>query len=285
MIEYWKYKIVKYFLKIFILILLSTATLLSSDRLESVSLKLQWLDQFRFAGYYIAKEKGFYKDVGLHVDIKSFKIGDDNLKEVLSNKVQYATGRTSLVIDKSKGKNIYLLASIFQSSPMVLISKKSSGINTLEDFKGKSIMLTGTETSAGIFGMTSSRGIHANDLNIIESKNKIQNLINNNVDIISAYETNQVHMLKKMGVDINIFNPKDYGFDFYEDILYTNENEAINNRDRTVKFKQASLRGWRYAFSHIDEAIEIILAKYNTQNKTKHFHLKSFPNILFIFQN
>jgi len=258
-----------YFIKIFIFIFLSITALFSSEKMQNVSLKLQWLDQFQFAGYYIAKEKGFYKDVGLHVDIKGFKMGDDPVKEVLSGKVQYGTGRTSLIIDKSKGKNIFLLASIFQSSPMVLISKKSSGINTIEDFKGKSIMLTGTETSAGIFGMTNSRGIHAKDMKIIKSKNKIQNLVNNNVDIISGYDTNQVYTLKKLGIDINVFNPKDYGFDFYGDILFTNEDEAINHRDRVIKFKQASLRGWRYAFSHIDEAVEIILDKYNTQNKTK----------------
>jgi len=257
----------KYFLKVFASVLLLSTLLFSNP--EKVSLKLQWLNQFQFAGYYIAKEKGFYKDVGLQVDIKSFKMGDDPVKEVLSGKAQYGTGRTSLIIDKSEGKNLFLMASIFQSSPVVLVSKKSSGINNIKDFYGKSVMLTGTETSAGIFGMTSSRGIHASNMHIVKSKNKIENLINDNVDIISGYTTNQVYILKKRGIDINVFNPKDYGFDFYGDILFTNEDEAINHRDRAIKFKQASLRGWRYAFSHINEAVEIILTKYNTQNRTK----------------
>ena len=237
--------------------------------LENVTLKLQWFDQFQFAGYYIAKEKGFYKDVGLDVNIKNFNTGDSPAKEVLSGRAEYGTGRTSLIIDKSEGKNIFLLASIFQSSPMVLITKKSSGLDKIEDFAGKKIMLTGTETSAGIFAMTNSKGVHASDMQTIQGKNKVENILNGKTDIISAYEANQGHTLKEQNIDINIFNPKDYGFDFYGDILFTNENEINNHRERVIKFKKASLKGWEYAFAHIDETIEIIQAKYNSQNKTK----------------
>ncbi|RLA72726.1 MAG: diguanylate cyclase, partial [Epsilonproteobacteria bacterium] len=65
-------------------IFLFISTLLSNEKLEKVSLQLQWLDQFQFAGYYIAKEKGFYKDVGLDVEIKKYTQGDSVTQKVLN---------------------------------------------------------------------------------------------------------------------------------------------------------------------------------------------------------
>ena len=256
-------------MKFLILITLFISTLLSHEKLEKVSLQLQWLDQFQFAGYYIAKEKGFYKDVGLDVEIKKYNIGDNVTQKVLNNESQYGTGRTSLLIDISNGKKIYLMSAIFQSSPLVLISLKSSGINTIKDFKNKTVMLTGSESSAGIFGMISSRGISNNDMKIIKSAHKLQNLIDKKVDIISAYTSNQMYILNQKKIPINIFHPKDYGFNFYSDILFTNQEEYQNHYQRVHNFNNASLKGWEYAFNHIEEAVELLLKKYNSQNKTR----------------
>ena len=83
---------------------------------EKISLQLQWLDQFQFAGYYIAKEKGFYKELGLDVEIKGFKKNLRVVDEVMANRVQYGVGRSSLIVEKSKGKEVIALAAIFQSS-------------------------------------------------------------------------------------------------------------------------------------------------------------------------
>ena len=91
-------------------------TVLTAKELEKVSLQLQWLNQFQFAGYYMAKEKGFYKEAGLDVKIDNYKIGDDVAQIVTSGQSQYGIGRSSLVIDSSEGKSIRLVAAVFQSS-------------------------------------------------------------------------------------------------------------------------------------------------------------------------
>ncbi len=237
--------------------------------LSKVSLQLQWLHQFQFAGYYIAKEKGFYKDVGLDVDIKEYSIGEDVVEEVITDQSQYAIGRTSLIVDRSKGKKLVIMSAILQASPLVLVSKKRLDIKTIKDFKDKKIMLTGTEMSASIFAMLSSYDIDEKNMQIVKSKQKMKSLIDGNVDIISAYTSNQVYKLKQDGIDIKVFNPKDYGFDFYSDILFTSENEYNNYPQRVYNFNSASLKGWEYAFLNIDETIELIMKKYNSQNKSK----------------
>lgn len=231
-------------------------------------MQLQWFDQFQFAGYYIAKEKGYYKNAGLDVDIKKYKAGLDVAKEVTSGRATFGTGRTSLLINDSKDNNIILMSAIFQSSPLVLVTKKSSNLNIIEDFKHKRAVITGTEKSAGTFAMLSSGGILTKDLSILKSKNKLQDFIDGKIDIISAYTSNQVHVLRHRGIDINVFNPKDYGFDFYSDLLFTSKKEYISKPQVVINFKKASLKGWEYAFSHIGETIKLIEKKYNSQHRT-----------------
>ena len=252
-------------MKVFILICLFFIALVAD---EKVSLQLQWFDQFQFAGYYMAKEKGFYKDAGLDVEIKKYKNGLDVRKEVVSGRATFGIGRTSLLIDESRGDKVILMSAIFQSSPLVLVTKKSTNTDIIEEFKNKRAMLTGTKTSAGIFAMLSSRGITREDMKILKNRDKLQQFIDGKVDIISAYTSNQVHTLRDMGVAINVFNPKDFGFDYYSDILFTSKKEYMTNPQTVFDFDKASLRGWEYAFSHIGETIKLILRKYNSQHKS-----------------
>ena len=244
-------------------------TMLTAKELEKISLQLQWLNQFQFAGYYIAKEKGFYKEAGLDVKINNYKIGDDVAQIVTSGQSQYGIGRSSLVIDGSEGKDIRLVAAIFQSSPLVLVAKKSYKTRYMRDLEHKRFMLNGVKKSASIFAMLASRNIYKKDINIIQGNNAVKNLIDNKVDVISAYKSNEIYTLRKDNIDIKVFDPKDYGFDFYSDILFTNKDEAINHKQRVVKFRNASIKGWTYAFNHILESVDLIYRKYNSQNKTR----------------
>jgi PAS domain S-box-containing protein len=259
---------VKIIIKLFVLFSLCHS-LLFSQELEKVSIQLLWKDQFQFAGYYIAKEKGYYRDVGLDVELKKFDFKKNIVDDVLHKKTTYAIGRSSLVADRSSGKNVVLLAAILQSSPIVLVTKDASAIAQIEDFKGKKIAVTGTDFEVSIFALLNSRKISLGAMQVSNNVNKMQSLIDGDVDIISAYRTNQVYSLRKKGLNINVFNPKDYGFNFYSDILYTSKNEIKKHRQRAIYFTQASLKGWEYAFSHIEETVEMIMKKYNTQNKSK----------------
>ncbi len=233
-----------------------------------VSVQLQWFDQFQFAGYYTAKEKGFYKEAGLDVEIKKYKNGLDITKEVVSGKTTFGIGGTSLLMDASNKNDIILMSAVFQSSPLVLITKKSTNINIIEDFKNRKAMLSGTKSSAGIFAMLSSQGITRGDMKILKNKDKLQQLIDGKVDIISAYISNEAYTLKEKNIAINVFNPRDFGFDFYGDILFTSQKEYLENPQIVIDFNKASLKGWEYAFSHIGETVKLILKKYNSQNKT-----------------
>ncbi len=212
--------------------------------LEKISLQLQYLDQFQFAGYYMAKEKGFYHDANLDVEIKSYTPTIIPTQEVLSQRATYGIGRSSLMIDIAKGKNLVLLAAIFQSSPQILLATSKSHIHTLQDIVGKSVMIT-HDSLEGVTlqAMLNSQGIYKKDFKTIKHDYDLQKLIDAKVDVMSAYISNEPYTLKKMGIKPVVFNPKAYGFDFYEDILFTSTNEIQKHPKRVDAFVKASLEG------------------------------------------
>ena len=253
-----------------LLLFVNFSFLHAAEKLEKVSLQLQWLDQFQFAGYYIAKEKGFYKDVGLDVELKKFNNSISPVNEIVNKKTTYGVGRSSLIIDKSNGEDITLLASIFQSSPLILLATKDSGINHIKDFKNKRIMYTpDAADTASLHAMINKYGINKSDMRVKDHTFDIDDLIDKNTDLMASYTSNEPYLLRQKGIEPIIFHPKDHGFDFYSDILFTSGDEVKNHKQRTLNFTKASLKGWKYAFDHIDETVELILKKYNSQKKSK----------------
>ncbi len=240
-----------------------------SKPLEKVSIQLVWLDQFQFAGYYMAKEKGFYEDVGLDVEIKKFKYSMNTVEEVLSSKATFGVGRSSLIRERSRGKEVVLLSAIFQSSPFTLLALESSNIKNIRDFVGKKLMLTkNAVASASIRAMILSNGINEEDVTFKEHNFNFEELIEGKIDLYAGYISNEPYILKQRGIPYKIFSPKEDGFDFYSDILFTSEKEAHTNPGRVEAFKEASLMGWKYAFDNIDETVNVIYNKYNIQHKT-----------------
>ena len=228
-----------------------------------------WLDQFQFAGYYMAKEKGFYKDVGLDVDIKKFKYKMNTVEEVTSGRANFGIGRSGLIKARSEGKKVILLSAIFQSSPLVLISLESSNINSVKDFANKKLMFTQDAVeSASIKAMIMSSGVDENKIIVKEHNFDFEELLDGSIDLYAGYISNEPYILEKRGLKYKIFSPKDEGFDFYSDILFTSQEEVQKNPSRISDFKKASLKGWQYTFDNIDETVKIIHEKYNQQNKT-----------------
>lgn len=228
-----------------------------------------WLDQFEFAGFYAAKEKGFYKDVGLDVEFRKYDSSLNLLEEVLNKNADFGTNSSSLITDKSNGKDIVLLGAIFQSSPLILLALENSNIDYIQDIKNKTLMITQEQQKYATFkSMINSKGVDINDLKILDHSFDVNDLINKKTDLMLAYTTNEPFLLKEKGYESKIFNPKDYGFDFYEEIIFTSKEFALKNPKLVKDFYNATIKGWEYAFENIEETAKLVYEKYNPQNKT-----------------
>ena len=256
-------------LKLLFLVIFLNINLYSKD-LTKVTIQLSWFDQFQFAGYYMAKEQGFYKDAGLDVQILPFSLGMNIPKMVNDGDVDFAIGRENLILEKAKYPKIIALAAIFQATPLVLLTTKDSGIDSFNKFENKKLMRTkddGSEVS--IKAMLASSKIDVKSIAQVEHSHNIYDLIEKKVDIISAYTSKAPYILQKEQIKYNIFYPKDYGFDMYSDFLITNIDKYNNDYNIVEKFKKASLKGWEYAYNNIEKSVDIIFEKYNTQNLSK----------------
>ena len=242
---------------------------LNANTLQKTSVQLMWLDQFQFAGFYVAKEKGFYENLGLDVELKKFNIETDVTKEVIEKKADFGTSSSSLLVDISENKDVLLLGSIFQSSPLILLALKDSNINYIQDIKNKKVMLTKEQQKfATLQSMLISKGITLNDVQVLDHSFNIDDLINKKTDLMLSYTTNEPFLLKEKGYESQIFHPKDYGFDFYEELIFTTKEFAQNNPKLVKDFYKATIMGWEYAFNNIDETAKLIHKKYNPQNKS-----------------
>lgn len=256
-------------MKKILLILISISILLSANSNKKITLQLNWLNQFQFAGYYVAKEKGFYNNVGLDVDIKEFTVNTHLVEMIKNKKADFAIGSSSLLIDRINGADVIALGAIFQESPLMLLVKKDSNINSVKDLKNKKIMITNdAANSASILAMLSANGLRESDFIRQEHSFNIEDLINGNSDAMASYISNEPILLKDKNIEYNIFHPKDFGFDFYNDILFTSSEFIKNNPKLTKDFYDATIKGWKYAFDNVGETAEIIFNKYNSQNKS-----------------
>ncbi|MBU0632922.1 ABC transporter substrate-binding protein [bacterium] len=233
-----------------------------------MKLQLQWKNQFEFAGFYAAKEKGFYKDAGLDVEFRELQKNEDIVEEVIKGHAQYGLAYSSIVAEYMNNKPIVLLANFFKQSPLVLITQKD--IQTPSQLKGKKIMgISNNIHNMILWAMLHRFDIHLSDVIEVPTNFKIDDFIAKKVDAMSVFTTNEIYILDKKGVQYNVFDPVSFGTKYYDQNLFTTKKELLEHPQRVAKFKEASIKGWNYALSHEEEIVDLILKKYNTQHKSK----------------
>ena len=106
---------------------------LYSQNLQKTSVQLMWLDQFEFAGFYVAKEKGFYEKAGLDVEIKKYDNSTNVLNEVLEKRADFGLNSTSLIIQKSSEKDLVIKRSCNIGFNFSILTSNSSCFKKFTD--------------------------------------------------------------------------------------------------------------------------------------------------------
>jgi diguanylate cyclase (GGDEF)-like protein/PAS domain S-box-containing protein len=242
---------------------------------EQVVLQLKWLHQFQFAGYYAAKEKGYYAEAGFDVIIKQRDISVKPIDAVLEQKADFGIIGSSIILDRMKGLPVVALGAVFQHSPLVLISRADDGLIGPYELKGKRVMYRKGYDDATFIAMFHQLGMRESDFKHVSHSFDPDSLIQHETDAISGYLTDQPFYYHEKGLDIQVINPLNYGIDFYDDILFTSEKAVVQNPERARKFLEASLKGWRYALKNKSEAIDWLKTKYNSDKSIEHLHFEA----------
>ena len=249
-------------MKILLLLLLFISLAVSQDKVEKISLQLHWKYQFEFAGFIAAKEKGFYKDVGLDVDLKEYKYGIDIEKEVLAGKSEYGIYNSLTLLEYLRGKPIVLVSSYFKRAALVLVT--SPDIKSPKDLVGKKVMASTKEDFLLNYQpYFDGYGISVDDVELVPHSYGVDEFINGEVSAMTAFVSDGLIKLDERGVKYNILDPSNDNLYVLQLELFTSKKEVTQHPQRVKKFRDASIRGWQYALTHQDEIAEIIYNKYS----------------------
>jgi diguanylate cyclase (GGDEF)-like protein/PAS domain S-box-containing protein len=239
-----------------------------SNALENVTLQLKYMHQFQFAGYYAALEEGYYRDAGLDVSIVEGRDGNEPETNVLSGKAQYGIGSSSIILTHSAGKPLVVLGVIFQHSPYALLVPLHGATQDIRHIEGKRVMISAQADE--LIAYFNKEAISLNKLQLLPHSFDPEDLIQGRVDVFSGYITNETDYLDRAGFRYQTYSPRSAGIDFYGDNLFTSEQEIKNHPARVEAFRQASMRGWQYAFNNPEEIVDLIRVKYSQRNDREH---------------
>jgi len=246
---------------------------------DPVTIQLKWVAQAQFAGYFVAKDKGFYKDAGLDVTI------NPGGPDVAPPQV-IAGGGADVVVDwmpsalasREKGVALVNISQTFKHSGLELVCRKDTGIKTPEDFKGKKIGIWYGGNEYPFLNWMSKLGISTNGgptgVTVIKQGFNVDPILQKQADCVSAMTYNEYWQVIDGGYkpsDLVVFNYEKEGVNTLEDGLWAMEPKLKDPAfvAKMAKFVQASVKGWNYAKAHEDEAVKIILATDTTGAKTE----------------
>lgn len=260
----------------FLLIICFSETVTAS---EKIVVQLKWVNQFQFAGYYAALEKGFYKEAGLDVILRPNGYNGSFVSPVdavVSGDAQFGISNSGLVLDYLNGKPVVALAATLQHSAVSWLVLEKSGIRSIHDMVNKRLMTVfPLSESLELLEPFRAEGIDPKKLNLTQTIFDLQPLIDGKIDAYDAYVTNEPFLLEQKGIPYRIIDPRTYGIDFYGDVLFTSQAELQNNPERVEAFRKASMDGWRYAMAHPDEIIDLIVNKYAPQKNREHLRFEA----------
>jgi NitT/TauT family transport system substrate-binding protein len=250
---------------------LAFSTLMAGSALaaDKLTLQLKWVTQGQFAGYYVAKDKGFYEEANLDVEIKPG--GPD-----VAPPQVIAGGGADVVVDwmpsalatREKGLPLVNIAQPFKRSGMMLTCRKETGITKPEDFKGKTLGVwfggneypflswmnhLGLKTDGGPEGVT-----------VLKQGFNVDPLIQKQADCISTMTYNEYWQVIDAGIpedQLVTFKYEDEKVATLEDGLYVLQKSLDDPAmvDKLARFVKASMKGWEYARANPDEAADIVL--------------------------
>lgn len=245
-----------------VLLFSSTYTTAQSDPLVFTP---QWFPQAQFAGYYIAQDQGFYKEAGLNVMIQH-PTANTNAIQMLKNGTSDVV--SSFLMDgisqRMQGTPMVNIAQLSQHSSMMIVAKKSSGIDSFSELDNKSMAIW----SSGFDKLPKALiNEHNIDVELVPILSTINLFLVDGVDAMAVMHYNEYDQIINSGMnpyELYTYFLKDYeGYDIPEDGLYCIESTYDKRKADLEKFVEATMRGWDYAAENKEYALDLVVERMN----------------------
>ena len=266
-------------MKIMVLLVLTAGLAFAAHAADKVTIQLKWVTQAQFGGYYVAQDKGYYSAAGLDVTIKPG--GPD-----IATPQVIAGGGADVIVDwmpsalasREKGVSLVNIAQIFKKSGMMLTCRKDSGIKSPSDFRGKTLGVWFYGNEYPFLSWMSQLGIPtkggSNGVTVLKQGFNVDPILQKQAECVSTMTYNEYWQVVDAGLspsELVVYKYEDQGVATLEDGLYVLEKNLRNKAfvDKMARFLRASIKGWKYAADHPDEAADIVLENDDTGAQTE----------------
>lgn len=213
-----------------------------------------------FVGVYMAEAQGYFEDEGLDVDIQHSAGGGEHLQLLVAGKVQITTQDAAVLLKRriDPGLPLVSIGMIGQRGQQAFVALANSGIETLEDWRGRKIGFKGTPPPE-LLALLAVAGLSQDDVELINVGFDPRVLTEGLVDVYPVYTSNEPYTLHSWGYDLVLWDPADYGVPTLGLAYVTTDATMEAQPDELARFMHAALRGIAYAEAHPDEAVEAVL--------------------------
>jgi NitT/TauT family transport system substrate-binding protein len=229
---------------------------------EKVVFALNWFAVGDHAAYWVALDKGYYRDKGLEVEIQNSKGSGDSIAKVDTGRADIGLADATVVIPRvAQGARIKVVGAVFDNTPLNIWTRKDTGIGKPKDLEGKTLAAPPGDAQRQLFpAFAKINGIDESKVKWvnIEPAAKFVSLSEKRVDAVPDYTTGQPFWEKAVGKDNLVRMPwHQHGFDTYSMSIFASE-KTINERPKLLRdFLEASYRGWRDVMENPKAALEI----------------------------
>jgi len=250
-----------------------TGTTTPVGELKKVRLQLQWVPQSQFAGYFAAKDQGFYAAEGLEVEIIPGGVDIAPQQVVAQGGAEFGLAWVPKVLKSNEeGTGLVNIAQVFQRSGTLEVSWKDSNITSPDDLAGKKVGNWGYGNEFELLAALVKAGLNpTSDVTLVAQNFDMNALLNREIDAAEAMTYNEyAQVLEAINPDtgalyqpsdLNVINFNDVGTAMLQDAVWVQKTwlDESANRDIAEKFLRASFKGWIYCRDNFDGCVDIVM--------------------------
>ena len=243
--------------RIVLTMVLAAATAIGWAQKETIIFTPQWTAQAQFAGYYVAQEKGFYKEAGIDVKIVHPSVTQSAVNRMLNNESQATTLQLCQAMELvDLGEELVNILQTSMNNAMVIVSARNKNPMTQ---KGQRVGIW----SAGFGQIAICMSIKEKlDYDWVRFATNINLFVAGALDATLAMSYNEYYQLVQTGMklsDKNVYRFCDHGYNIQEDGVYMTRSYYEKHRKQAKAFANASKKGWLWAVDHPEETLEIVM--------------------------